>query len=596
MGTRTDALLVEMTLDEKIGQITQVDLTAITPEEVERHGIGSVLSGGGGNPEPNTPATWRAMVDEYVEASRRSRLAIPLLYGTDAVHGHNNVVGATIFPHNLGLGAAGDPDLVERIARATAIETAATGSRWAFAPTVAVPQDLRWGRTYEGFGQDPALVSRMGAAVVAGLQGPGPRIDVLACAKHFVADGATTWGSTGGTAWVERWARTYAGPGWLLDQGDARIDEATLREVHLRGYRAAVAGGVGSVMASYSAWNGEKVHGHRWLLTDLLKGELGFEGFVVSDHQAVDQVAPDYREAVVRCLDAGIDMVMVPFDHERFRTTVRAAVEAGDLPLARLDDAVRRILRVKEAMGLLEPEPEALPEPSVVGSADHRQLARRAAAASAVLLEDRAGVLPIPDDATVLVAGAAADDVGLSCGGWTIEWGGAPGAITPGTTLTEGLAAHLGERLVVSGATAEDPGPLRELTARIGIVVVHELPYAEGEGDREDLALDPAQQQLVRSLAERVEHTVLVVFSGRPLVLGDVEDVADAIVAAWLPGSEAAGLADVLVGERPLSGVLPVAWPAADLADPHGDPASVPVRWPRGHGITPATPGPDERA
>jgi beta-glucosidase len=596
MGTRSDALLDAMTLDEKIAQITQVDIAAITPAEVERLSIGSVLSGGGGNPEPNTPATWRAMVDAYVEASRRSRLGIPLLYGTDAVHGHNNVVGATIFPHNIGLGAAGDPDLVEQLARATAVETAATGARWAFAPTVAVPQDLRWGRTYEGFGQDPELVSRLGAAVVAGLQGTGSGIDVLACAKHFVADGATAFGSTGGSAWVDRWARTYDGPGWLLDQGDAPIDELTLREVHLLGYRAAIAAGVGSVMASYSSWNGTKVHGHRWLLTDLLKGELGFEGFVVSDHQAVDQVAPDYREAVVRSLDAGIDMVMVPFDHERFRATVRAAVEDGDLSPDRLDDAVRRILRVKEAMGLLDQEPEALPDPSVVGGADHRRLARRAAAASAVLLADRAGIVPLPAEATVLLAGAAADDVGLACGGWTIEWGGMPGAITPGSTLREGLDAYLGDRLVVSGATADDPGPLRELSATVGIVVVHELPYAEGEGDREGLALDPAQQQLVRTVVDRVEHTVLVVVSGRPLVLGDIQDVVDAVVAAWLPGSEAAGIADVLVGARPFPATLPVAWPAADFADPHDDPATLPTRWPRGHGITSPMPSPDVEA
>ncbi len=586
MSARIDQLIAATTLDEKIAQITQVDRTAITPEEVAELGIGSILSGGGGNPEPNTPQTWRAMVDAYVDASRRSRLGIPLLYGTDAVHGHSNVVGATIFPHNLALGAAGDAELVTQIARATAVETAATGARWAFAPMVAVPQDPRWGRTFECFGQDPELVAELGAASVSGLQGPGPGIDVLACAKHFVADGGTTWGTTGGAQWVPWWVRAYGGPGWHIDQGDARIDEATLREVHLPPYLAALAEGVGSIMASYSSWNGQKVHAHRWLLTDLLKEELGFQGFVVSDYHAIDQVSADYHEAVVRCLDAGVDMVMVPFDHERFRTTVRAAVEAGDLPLERLDDAVRRILRVKEAMGLLDGTAEPLPDPSVLGAPEHRALARRAAAAGAVLLADRSAALPLPSDATVLLAGAGADDVGLACGGWTIEWAGGAGPVTPGSTIADGLAAHLGPRLVATGATAEDHRPLEGVTATIGVVVVHEHPYAEGLGDREHLALEPAQAELVRAVADRVQRLVVVVLSGRPLSLGPVTDLADAIVAAWWPGSEAAGLADVLVGAIPFSGTLPLSWPDGDLVSPSRVPdPTPPPRWLPGHGL-----------
>jgi len=499
------------------------------------------------------------------------------------------VVGATIFPHTIGLGAAGDPDLVAAIGRATALEPAATGARWAFAPTVAVPQDLRWGRTYEGYGQDPDRVAALGAALVAGLQGGGAdgdatRIDVLACAKHFIADGGTTWGTTGGAEWSPWWVRSYSNECWRIDQGDARIEEAALRAVHLPPYQAAVAGGVGSVMASYSSWNGDKVHAHRWLLTDLLKGELGFDGFVVSDYLAVDQVSPDYREAVVRCLTAGVDMVMVPFDHRRFRDTVREAVEAGELAVERLDDAVRRILAVKAAMGLLDDEPPALPDPSILGSAEHRTLARRAAAATAVLLTDDTDVLPLPSGASVLVAGAAADDVGLACGGWTIEWGGGQGPITPGSTLAEGLRAHLGARVQVPGATAEDPAPLQGLWADVGVVTVHEAPYAEGMGDREQLALEPEQVELVRSVAARTDRTVLVVVSGRPLVLTEVEPLIDAIVAAWWPGSEAAGVADVLVGERPFTGRLPLDWPAEDRVTPEDSepPAS---RWPRGHGL-----------
>ena len=586
MSARIDELVGAMTLDEKIGQITQVDRSAITSEEVAELGIGSILSGGGGNPDPNTPQTWRAMVDEYVDASRRSRLGIPILYGTDAVHGHSNVVGATIFPHNIALGAAGDPDLVIRVARATAIETAATGARWSFAPMVAVPQDPRWGRTFECFGQDPELVAELGAASVSGLQGPGPGIDVLACAKHFVADGGTTWGTTGGAEWVPWWVRAYGGPGWYLDQGDARIDEATLREVHLTPYLAALAEGVGSIMASYSSWNGQKVHAHRWLLTDLLKEELGFQGFVVTDYHAVDQVSADYHDAVASCLDAGVDMVMVPFDHARFRTTVREVVEAGDLEVERLDDAVRRILRVKEAMGLLDGAPETLPDPAVLGAPEHRALARQAAAAGAVLLADRSGVLPLPVDAPVLLAGAGADDVGLACGGWTIEWAGGSGPVTPGSTIADGLAAHLGSRLLVTGATAEDRRALDGVTASIGVVVVHEPPYAEGLGDREHLALAPEQAELVAAVAARVEQVVVVVLSGRPLVLGPVVDLADALVAAWWPGSEAAGIADLLVGTAPFTGTLPLPWPDGGLVSPSAAPdPTPPPRWLPGHGL-----------
>jgi beta-glucosidase len=583
MTTRADDLLASMTLEERIGQITQVDRSAITPEEVAQHAIGSVLSGGGGNPVPNTPTAWRAMVDGYVEASRGSRLGVPILYGTDAVHGHNNVVGATIFPHNIALGAAGDPGLVEAIGRATAIETAATGARWTFAPMVAVPQDLRWGRTFETFGQDPALVGTLGAASVAGLQGGPPGIDVLACAKHFVADGGTSWGTTGGAEWADWWVRAYSSPGWQLDQGDARIDEDTLRSVHLPPYCAVIDQGVGTVMASYSSYNGVKAHANPWLLTDLLKGELGFQGFVVSDYLAVDQVSPDYREAVVRCLRAGVDMVMVPFDHDRFRKAVRAAVQAGELPTDRLDDAVRRILTVKESMGLLDGDGPALPEPTAVGNAEHRTLARRAAAAGAVLLVDDAGTLPLSAEATVVIAGAAADDVGLACGGWTVEWTGGRGAITPGTTLAEGLRQHLGVRAVVTGAGHEAPGALEHVSGQVGVVTVHEEPYAEGLGDREQLTLDQAQIELVRRVARVVDRVVLVVYSGRPIVLEPVLGDVDAVVAAWWPGSEAAGVADVLVGAVPWSGRLPVDWAEHDHGSAAGDRGPGTPRWPRGH-------------
>ncbi len=316
-----DTILAEMTVAEKIGQMTQASNDAITPDEVSEFGIGSILSGGNGNPTPNTPSMWVDMVSAFTEAASNTRLGIPLLYGIDAVHGHGNVHGATIFPHNIGLGAAGDPELVERIGVATRTEMLATGIHWAFAPTVAVPHDIRWGRTYEGFGRDPELVSALGAGLVRGLQGSEPdRLEALACAKHFIGDGATTWGTAPRFDWVDWWDGW--GDVWQIDQGDARISEDELRTIHLAPYRAAIDAGVATVMASYNSWNGDKLHGHRRLLTDVLKGELGFDGFVISDWMGVDQLDPSYERSVVTAINAGVDMVMVPEEFRRFIETM----------------------------------------------------------------------------------------------------------------------------------------------------------------------------------------------------------------------------------------------------------------------------------
>ncbi len=550
-----------MTLAEKAGQMAQPEKNSITPDEVAEFGIGSVLSGGGGNPDPNTPQGWAEMVGEFLAGARRSRLGIPVLYGTDAVHGHSNVHGATMFPHNVGLGATGDAGLIERVYRATARETAATGARWDFAPTVAVALDPRWGRTYESFGDDPELVAKLGAAAVRGLHGgdlsdPGA---VLACLKHYVGDGGTAWGSVVRPEWTEWW--TGWGPAWQIDQGDTRSDEATLRSVHLRPYADGIAAGALSVMASYSSWNGAKLHGHRYLLTDVLKGELGFPGFVVSDWMGVDQLHPDPRMAVVAALAAGIDMVMVPFEWRRFIANVVAAVESGDVPLERVDDAVRRILTVKHAMGLFADDGGEPPPVETVGSPGHRSLARDAAAASAVLLRNAGGILPL-GPGPVAVAGAGADDVGLQCGGWTVAWQGGAGPITPGTTIVDGLR-EAGVEVVAEGR------------APVGLAVVAESPYAEGIGDRADLVLSDDDVALVARLRERVDRLVLVVLSGRPLVLDEVAAQCDAIVAAWLPGSEGAGVADVLTGAVPFRGRLPRAWP--------GDGPS--AGWERGHGL-----------
>jgi len=603
---RADALLARMTLREKIGQMTQAEKNSVTPDEVREHGLGSVISGGGGNPEPNTPAAWRDMVLGFRRAAAESRLGIPLIYGVDAVHGHNNVVGATIFPHNVGLGAVGDADLVRRIARATAVEVAATGVRWNFAPAVSVPVDVRWGRTYEGYGQDPELVGRLAAAYVEGLR--GDRRDapdaVLPSVKHYLADGAATFGTS--TRWepsaVQRVADdpTFANAGlveeflafldrgaWQIDQGVVEFDERTLREAFLPPYRAAIDAGALNVMASYGSWGGLRMHAHRYLLTDVLKGELGFEGFVVSDWAAIDQIHDDPAVCVERSLNAGVDMVMVPFDWRRFKDLLEAAVERGAVPLARIDDAVRRILTVKFHLGLFDGagEPEREPPLSMVGHPDHRRLAHEAARRSPVLLQNRGGALPLPPSLpSLLVAGAAADDVGLQCGGWTISWMGSSGPITPGTTLLQGL-----RRLRPETEVAFEPDARGEARAAAGIVVLAEEPYAEGMGDRHGLALEPHERALIERVRARVDTLVLVLYAGRPRVLGDAARLADAIVCAWLPGSEGAAVAEPILGASAFEARLRLRWPAADAdlpLHPFGAPGSGPrALFEIGHGL-----------
>jgi len=573
---RIENLIGEMTLAEKIGQMTQVERGSITPDEVAELGIGSVLSGGGANPEPNDPTNWAAMVRETTDAAEASRLGIPLIYGVDAVHGHSNLRGATVFPHSIGLGAAGDPDLVRRVARATAVETAATGARWDFAPCVAVPLDPRWGRTYEGFGRDPVLVSALGAAYVEGLHGgqsgpdPTDPSAILACPKHYVGDGAATFGSAQKTPWNDWWDHWHEA---RIDQGNTDIDEDELRSVHLAPYRSAISAGALTVMASYSSWRGDKMHSHHYLLDEVLRGELAFGGLVVSDWMGIDQLDPDYRTCVVRSVNAGVDMVMVPIECKRFLGALTDAVSDGDISIDRVDLAVRRILKAKASLGLLGAAPVDPPPLSEIGSAGHRALAREAARRSIVLLRDE-GALPIPAGASVLVGGAGADDIGLQCGGWTIEWQGARGAITPGTTLLEALRDdHPG-----SVHTPSDDRP--EASFDVGIVVAAEEPYAEGMGDRFDLTLpiDQAVFQRIRSASKRL---ILLIYSGRPMLLPPIADQADAVVAAWLPGTEAGGVADVLLGRHQFEGTLPQPWPGSP-AD-FDDPGAAPLH-PIGHG------------
>jgi beta-glucosidase len=541
-----------MTLAEKIGQMSLVaKRTLHNIDDIRDLGLGGLLSGGGGYPTPNTPEAWADMVDRFQEKALESRLGIPLLYGVDAVHGHNTLYGAVIFPHNIGLGAANNPSLMTQIGQITAKEMAATGIYWNYAPMVALPHDIRWGRTYEGYSDDPARVSVLATAFMKGLQGHdlGSPISVLATPKHFIGDGATVFG-------------TATHPGFLLDQGDAQLSEDALRASHLLPYQAVIDAGAKSIMASYNSWNGTKVHGDRYLLTTILKEELGFSGFIVSDWDAIQQIAPDdYYTSVVHAVNAGIDMNMMSQNYPQFIATLTQAVEQGDVPMARIDDAVRRIVSVKLDLGLFEAPFANRPLLKQVGSADHRAIARDAVSQSLVLLKNNEGHLPLAKTLRhIYVAGEGADDIGLQSGGWTIEWHGAKGAIAPGTTILDGIRQAVSPETVVQYSA--DGNFTHDLdNAEVCIAVVSEDPYAEGQGDRQELFLSDADQAMLRRVRASCDTLVVILLSGRPLIITDLLDDWDALIAAWLPGSEGQGVADVLFGDRPFTGRLPLDWP-----------------------------------
>lgn len=544
--------LRRMTLEEKVGQMTQAEFDKLTSlDDIAELALGSLLNGGDADPpDGNSVAAWARMYDTAQQAALRSRLGIPLLYGVDAVHGHSNVVGAVIFPHNIGLGCTRNPSLVEEIAHVTAREMRATGIHWTFAPTVAVARDERWGRTYESFSEDPRWVAEFAAAAVRGYQrgGLSHAHAVLATAKHFLADGGTLFG-------------TSTPPLMLIDQGDARIPEAELRALHLPPYRSAIAAGAAAIMASYSSWNGTKISEHRYLLTEVLKNELGFEGFVISDYLAIDQLHPDYKEAVRRAILAGIDMGMVAHRYREFIAALVDLVREGAVSVARIDDAVRRILRVKLAMGLMDGTARLWSDATLqreVGSPAHRALARQAVRESAVLLKNEARLLPLSKALRrVHLAGVHADNLGYQCGGWTIAWRGGSGRVTEGTTILEAIRRAVAPTTEVtfsldgSGAAGAD----------VAIAVIGERPYAEYTGDRADLHIEPRQVELVRSLSATGVPVVVVLVTGRPLILGDVLDLAQALLVVWLPGTEGQGVADVLFGDARPVGRLSFSWP-----------------------------------
>ena len=581
---KVEYLLGQMTLAEKVGQMTQVEKNSIRKDDITDLYIGSILSGGGGYPSRNTPEQWAKMVDGYQEYALKTRLGIPLIYGVDAVHGHNNVKGATIFPHNIGLGATRDPELMERVGRVTAEEMVATGIYWNFGPVVAVPQDIRWGRTYEGFSEDTEVVSLLSSAYIRGLQDVDGATDlsapatVLATAKHYVGDGGTTWGTSG---------TTNMGRRFMLDQGVMEVDEATLRAVHLPPYAEAIDNGAMCVMVSFSSWQDTKMHAHKYLLTDVLKGEFGFQGFVVSDWAGIDQIPGNYYSDVVTSINAGVDMVMVPYDYVRFIDTLTEAVENGDVPMARIDDAVRRILTVKFQLGLFErpfSDAELLP---LVGSDEHREVAREAVRKSLVLLKNEGDALPLAKDpAVIVVAGSGANDIGMQCGGWTIEWQGALGNITPGTTILQAIEETVAAGTIVhynqGGNFTQNEDFSR---ADVGIVVVGETPYAEGVGDDSDLALSESDIEAIGRVREVADKVVLIVISGRPLIITEQLDDCDAVIAAWLPGTEGQGVADVLFGDYPFTGKLSYTWPRSMDQIPLGAGSGEPL-FPFGYGLT----------
>src|SRR5688572_6316165 len=563
---RVAALLEQMTLDEKIGQMTQVEKNSIRPGNITKYFIGSILSGGGGSPANNTVKDWYAMVEGFQKEALATRLQIPILYGVDAVHGHGNLRNATIFPHNIGLGAANNPELMEKIGRATAEEMLATGIPWNFAPVVAVVQDVRWGRTYEGYGEETELVISLSTAYLKGLQTlieednpvAGQSVFVLATPKHFIGDGATIWNSS----------RT---DNYQLDQGNMQVPEEVVRNLYLPPYQSAVEVGAQNVMASFSSWKGTKMHAQQYLLTKVLKDELGFEGFIVSDWQAMDQIYPDdYYASVITSVNAGVDMNMVPYDYVTFIETMKQAVSNGDISESRLDEAVRRILRVKFALGLFE---RPMPDPKYQGtirSREHLELARQAVRESLVLLKNENDTLPLSKDTPVIfLAGQGGNDIGLQSGGWTLEWQGKPGDDNEGTTILSGIRAAAGPDTQVEFNRDGNFSEFKDsegnpLIADVGILVLAEEPYAEGVGDRADIALTDKETELIVRMKEQSNSVVVILISGRPRVITEQLSLADAWVAAWLPGTEGAGIADVLFGEVPFTGKLSYSWPRSN--------------------------------
>ncbi|KAJ4720515.1 Beta-glucosidase [Melia azedarach] len=560
VAVRVKDLLSRMTLEEKIGQMVQIDRTVATAQTMKDYSIGSVLSGGGSTPLPQASAAdWVNMINDFQKASLSSRLGIPMIYGIDAVHGHNNVYNATIFPHNAGLGATRDPDLVKRIGAATALEVRATGIPYVFAPCIAVCRDPRWGRCYESYSEDHKIVQEM-TEIILGLQGDlpsnyrkgfpyvGGKDKVAACAKHFVGDGGTTNG---------------------INENNTVIDMHGLLSIHMPAYSDSIIKGVSTIMVSYSSWNGEKMHANRELVTGFLKGTLKFKGFVISDWEGIDRITSpphsNYSYSVQAGIEAGIDMVMLPFNHTEFIDDLTYLVKNNVISMDRIDDAVGRILLVKFSMGLFENPLADLSLVNELGSQAHRDLAREAVRKSLVLLKNGKNeshpLLPLPKKAPkILVAGSHADNLGYQCGGWTINWQGFSGNnLTRGTTVLGAVRSAVDPSTEVVYRENPDSDFVKSNNFDYAIVAVGEAPYAETGGDSLNLTmLDPGPS--VISNACGAVKCVVVVISGRPIVMEPYVSSIDALVAAWLPGTEGQGVTDMLFGDYGFGGKLPRTW------------------------------------
>jgi beta-glucosidase len=598
---RVSDLLSRMTLAEKIGQMTQTERYQVygDPTPITTYGLGSILSGGGSTPTENTPSAWADMVDRFQSAALATPLHIPLLYGIDSVHGDGNMYGATVFPHNIGLGATHDPALVRAVEHTTADETRASGPQWTFAPCICAAQDDRWGRTYESFGEDPALVERMETAI-DGFQGGAGQLKnrdrVLATAKHFAGDGDTTYGTATGD--------------YKIDQGVAVTNRKDFYDKALRQYVPAVQDHhVGAVMPSFSSvdWtedgvgNPIKMHANQDLITGWLKNQTGFGGIVISDWEGIHQIPGDWSTQVRTGVNAGIDMMMEPNAYKSFISTLTDEVNNNDVPMSRIDDAVSRILTAKFELGLFEHPYTDRTNIGDIGSASHHALARRAAAESQVLLKNRRHAVPFSRNADVYVAGSNADNIGNQAGGWTLSWQGGSTNVIPGTTILDGVREATGGNVTYS---ADASAPVHH--SDLGIVVVGETPYAEGFGDVggpqwaydpgdkgvprpvKDMQLSTADKAAVDKVCRAAAKCAVVVVSGRPLIIDPAQrGKADALVAAWLPGSEGAGVADTLFGIRPFTGRLPVSWPRSLSQEPinKGDAKYNPL-YPFGYGLT----------
>nr|GEV74376.1 lysosomal beta glucosidase-like [Tanacetum cinerariifolium] len=586
INVRIKDLMDRMTLEEKIGQMTQIDRAVASADVMQKYFIGSILSGGGSVPAKNaSPEIWINMVNEYQRGSLATRLGIPMIYGIDAVHGNNNVYKATIFPHNVGLGVTRDPELIKKIGIATALEVRATGINYAFAPCIAVCRDPRWGRCYESYSEDPQIVREM-TELIPGLQGDippnsrpgvpyvGGKEKVVACAKHFVGDGGTTKG---------------------IDENNTVVSQQELYRIHMPAYYDSVIKGVASIMISYSSLNGAKMHQDHQLITNFLKNTLNFRGFVISDWEGIDRITDpphaNYTYSILKSVGAGLDMIMVPLNYTEFIDGLSYLVKNNFISMTRIDDAVKRILRVKFVMGLFENPLADLTMAKYLGTQEHRELAREAVRKSLVLLKNgktpNQPILPLPKKSTrILVSGTHADDIGNQCGGWTIEWHGQSGNITEGTTILSAIKSTVDPETEVMYVENPTPEFIKSNNFEYAIVVTGEYPYSEMSGDSLNLTIPDPGLTTITNVCGAVK-CVVVLISGRPVVIEPYVDSMDALVAAWLPGSEGQGVADVLYGDYGFTGKLARTWFKTvdqlpmNIGDPHYDPL-----YPFGYGLT----------